>query len=118
MPKSKRSDPIDDMLKWEKKQYTPWEYAQEGKLPLPLKARGNKKWATILFLAQGLVCLLLFGLMIRNGSDLVELVILFAYTILCFMIAANYMKKWKAAKLAGKKTRPHKRRNFQNQNKG
>ena len=38
MPTSKGPDHIDDMMEWEKKQYTPGEYAQEGKLPPYLKA--------------------------------------------------------------------------------
>lgn len=49
MSKSKDSDHIDDMLEWENKQNTPWEYAQEGKLPSALKSTGHPGLAAILF---------------------------------------------------------------------
>jgi len=56
MPTSKGPDHIDDMMEWEKKQYTPGEYAQEGKLPPYLKAEWNKKSSAILFCVQGGIC--------------------------------------------------------------
>lgn len=114
MAKSKGSDHLDDMLEWENKQYTPWEYAQEGKLPPYLKAEGNKKRAAILFFIQGAACSLFLVLMVMNGSglpeDWMELLFPALFAILGFMAAANYLKKWKAAKLIRKKTRPRKKK--------
>lgn len=114
MPKSKGSDHIDDMLEWEKKQYTPWEYAQEGKLPPYLKAEGNKKSAAKLFYVQGGICVLFFSLIILNSSNLeddwTELLVLAAYAILCFIIATNYLKKWKTAKLLKEKRKAHRKK--------
>ena len=107
MPKSKGSYHINDILEWEKKQYTPWEYAQEGKLPLFLKAKGNKKLAAILFYVQGGICVLFFFLVIFSSSNLdeawTELLVLAAYASLCFIVAANYLKKWKTVKLLKEK---------------
>ncbi len=55
MSKSKDTDYIDDMLEWQEKQYTTWEYPQMGKLPPHLAAPGNKRNAAILFFAQGVI---------------------------------------------------------------
>lgn len=32
MPESRQTDHTDDLMEWGEKQYTPWEYSQEGKL--------------------------------------------------------------------------------------
>ncbi|MDN0031873.1 hypothetical protein QVN85_03055 [Oscillibacter valericigenes] len=102
MSKSKDFDHIDDMLEWENKQYTPWEYAQEGKLPPVLKATGNPRLVAILFLCQGCICVLLLALMILNSSNLAadwtELLIPAAYAVICFLVAVNNLKKWKVKK--------------------
>lgn len=94
MSKFKDSDHIDDMREWENKQYTPWEYAQEGKLPPVLKAAGNLGLAAILFLCQGGICVLLLALIILNSSNLAadwtELLIPAAYAVICFLVAVNY----------------------------
>lgn len=107
MSKSKGSDHIDDMLEWENKQYTPWQYAQEGKLPPVLKAAGNLKLVAILFLCQGGICVFVLALMILNSSNLAadwaELLIPAAYAVICFLVAVNYLKKWKAKKAHRKK---------------
>lgn len=103
MSKSKGSDHIEEMLEWEKKQYTPWEYAQEGKLPPYLKAKGNQKRAAILFFIQGGIIVLIIGLTLLQDSNVIEdwpgLLFLAAIAVLCFMAAANYLRKWKATKL-------------------
>jgi hypothetical protein len=107
MSKPKGSDHIEDMLEWEKKQYTPWEYAQEGKLLPILKAEGNKKLAAVFFYVQSGICVLFIVLNILNSSDLMEnwtnLLFISAYAILCSIIATNYLKKWKAARLIKRK---------------
>jgi len=102
MPESRKTDHIDDLMEWGEKQYTPWEYAQEGKLMPFLKAAGNKKLAAILFFVQGGACLLPIISAILNSSDLMNnwtgLLFPTLYTVLCLMIATNFLKKWKAEK--------------------
>lgn len=114
MSKSKDSDHIDDMLEWENKQYTPWEYAQEGKLPPVLKATGNPRLVAILFLCQGCICVLLLALMILNSSNLAEdwteLLMPAAYAVICFLVAVNYLKKWKVKKLFRENNQAHRKK--------
>lgn len=114
MSKSKGSDHTDDMLEWENKQYTPWEYAQEGKLPPALKAAGNSRLVAILFLCQGGICVLLLALMVLNSSniaaDWTELLIPAAYAVICFLVAVNYLKKWKAKKLFKENSQAHRKK--------
>jgi hypothetical protein len=114
MAKPKDSDHLADMLEWQEKQYTPWEYAQEGKLPPYLKAAGNKKRAAILFFVQGAVCSLFLVLMVLNGSGLPEdwlgLLAPALLAILGFMAAANYLRQWKAEKLKKETAKPHKKK--------
>lgn len=102
MSKWKGSDHIN-------KQYTPWEYAQE--LPPVLKAAGNSRLVAILFLCQGGICVLFLTLMILNSSnpvaDWTELLIPAAYAVICFLVAVNYLKKWKVKKLFKENSQAH-----------
>lgn len=111
MPKSKNNEHIEDMLEWEEKQYTPWEYAQEGKLPPVLKAEGNKKLAAILYFVLGGIFVLaaagylLSGAWAEFADNWPTLLITPVLAVLCLMAAANYLRKWKAEKLLRKKAR-------------
>lgn len=107
MPKSKDPDHLDEMLEWQQKQYTPWKYAQEGKLPPHLKARGNKKLAAALFFFQGGVCLLILALTFANSDKPQEnwaaLLSLAIYSALCFFVASGYLRQQKAEVLQKEK---------------
>lgn len=114
MSKSHGSDHMDDMVEWGQKQYTPWEYAQEGKLPPHLKAEGNKKWAAIAFFVQGIICTLITILILLNDQSheerWLESLIPALIAVLYFFVAANYIKQWKAAKLKTEKSRTHRKK--------
>lgn len=112
MSKSRSSDHIDDMVEWGQKQYTPWEYAQEGKLPPVFKAKGNKKRAAIFFFIQGIVCAIVVVLLLLKNSDgeWQQLLIPAVYAVLCFLASANYLKQWKAVKLKKEKERARRKK--------
>ena len=111
MSKLKDTDHIEDMLEWQEKQYTPWEYPQMGKLPPHLTARGNKKNAAILFFVQAAFGLGFFVLYLTTGKSddtlgkWILLVLLFAYSILCLMAGFNYLRKMKIEKQERKEQR-------------
>lgn len=109
MSKSRGSDHIDDMVEWGQKQYTPWEYAQKGKLPPVIKAKGNKKRAAILFFIQGIVCTIVVVLVLINNQDSeqgwLQLLIPAVFAVLCFMAAVNYLRQWKTIELKKEKER-------------
>ena len=116
MSKSKDTDHIEDMLEWQEKQYTPWEYPQMGKLPPHLAARGNKKNAAILFFVQAFFGLSFFVLYLTTEmSDdtlgkWITLVLLFAYSILCLMAGFKYLRKMKIEKQERKEQRAQQRK--------
>ena len=120
MSKSKGSEPIDDMIEWEEKQYTPWEYAQKGKLPPHLAAPGNKRNAAILWLVQAVVCLFIALMLLLKFdanddtvSDYISIGILAIYSTLCFVVGINYIKKWKIEKMirAEQRANAHRKKN-------
>lgn len=102
MSKPKNNDHIEDMLEWEEKQYTPWEYPQKGKMTPAMKAAGNKKLAAIPFLVFGGVFVLAIALSLISGiwktGDLPTLLITAAFAVLYLMVGANYLRKWKNVK--------------------
>lgn len=99
------------MLEWQEKQYTTWEYPQMGKLPPHLAAQGNKRNAAILFFAQGVIGMGFIVLYLTSGKsdntlgNLIFLVLLFGYSILCLMAGVNYIRKRKMEKLIRKEQR-------------
>ena len=111
MSKPKETDHIEDMLEWQKKQYTTWEYPQMGKQPPYLAARGNKKNAAILFFAQAVLGLGFVALSVIKGDSEYTMGnwifrgLLFAYSVLCLMAGVNYIKKLKNEKLFRKEQR-------------
>lgn len=111
MSKSKGTDHIEDMLEWQEKQYTTWEYPQMGKLPPHLAAPGNKRNAAILFFVQAVMGMGFVALYLIKGDsedtlgNRMFLGILFAYSILCLMAGINYIRKQKIEKLIRKEQR-------------
>lgn len=110
MSKSRGPDHIDDMVEWGQKQYTPWKYAQEGKLPPYLKAEGNKKRAAILFFVQGIIGTIVVVLVLLSEGGWLPLLIPAVISVLCFMASVNYLKQWKAIKLKKEKERSNRKK--------
>lgn len=111
MSKSKSTDHIEEMLEWQEKQYTPWEYSQMGKLPPHLTAPGNKRNAAILCFTQAILgtAFITLSLVFNKDEDSIGkwifLVILVGYSILNYLAGINYLRKMKSGKLTRKAQR-------------
>jgi uncharacterized membrane protein len=84
------------------------------------KSRRKQKIGSNTFLRTGwYLCFFLTLIILKSSSlkgDLTELLVLAAYASLCFIIATNYLKKWKTAKLLKEKRKSNrKKRNVCNQ---
>ena len=111
-----RNNQLNDMIEWQDKQYTPWQYSQKGKTIPGISGEGNLKLKTIVVTIVGVLVIagsivgIITGIMYSDPE--LSYILLFVIGICVWDIAVHWNKynKLKVYKEMEKQKRQKKKR--------